>query len=265
MNTEIPPYARNELTAGFSAFFADAPHDLLFLFVPHRHDNVQEAIAAFDRDRAHDVVHLDEHVVHLDVLERIQEEVRVERSGHLLAVVLDGHAFAAFADVAVRFEEHAVGLEREGDFRRTAFREGHADEFERINNAFAGNGHGLLEGSRDDLTVIRIVAFDELGGNHGGADYEHNLVFGDIDRDFAFLFEEAFQFIRRLLGDDDVAFGTFGKLIEHLFAESETFAVGRDRGEFAVANGEQDTLQDLAGNDDFVIISRLSSSVIGPI
>ena len=75
MNTEIPPYARFELTAGLSAWFADAPHDLLFLFVPHRHDDVQEAVAAFDRDRTHDIIHFDEHVVDLDMLERIQEEV----------------------------------------------------------------------------------------------------------------------------------------------------------------------------------------------
>ena len=112
---------------------------MLFLFVPHRHDDVQEAIAAFDGNRAQDVIHLDEHVDDLNMLEGIQEEVRVERSGHLLAVVLDGHAFASFADVAVRFEEHVVRFERKRHFRRTAFREGYTDEFERINHTFAGN------------------------------------------------------------------------------------------------------------------------------
>ena len=185
--------------------FADAPHDLLFLFVPHRHDDVQESVATLYGDRAHNIIHLDEYVIDLDVLERIQEEVRVERSGHFFAVILDGHALTSFADVAVRLEKHAVRLEGEGDFRGTAFRESHADEFERIDHAFAGDGHGLLEGGRNDLAVVRIVALDELGRDHGCTDLEHDLVFGDVDRHFTFLFQEALQFICSFLRNDDVA------------------------------------------------------------
>ena len=52
--------------------------NLLFLLVSHGHDNVQETVAAFDGDRAHDVIDLDEHVVGLNVLERIEEEIRIE-------------------------------------------------------------------------------------------------------------------------------------------------------------------------------------------
>ena len=67
-----------KLTAGLYHVHFSKIRTICCLFVPHRHDDIEEAVATFDGNRTHDIIDFDEHVVDLKVLERVKEEVRIE-------------------------------------------------------------------------------------------------------------------------------------------------------------------------------------------
>ena len=159
-----------------------------------------------------------------------------------------------FATFGLGGDFKILGLLRDAHANRVVTIVGHqrgaVDAFEELLALEADLGAGFL---RDDLAVVRIVPFDDLG-DELDAVHEAFFVLGDVDReaDLAFVvrdvgfaagLEQTHQFDDRARGQDEgqslVGSGDLA------FTFCETTSIGRDDGELAFGEFKKDAVEDV--------------------
>ena len=185
--------------------------------------------------------------VFAEITQRGHEEFGVESDGDVLALVADCHFLAGFADfggVRVDFD-FAFGEIKADGGGFLGVEEG--DAADSVEQGLALDGDALVDFSRDDLDVVRVVAFDQFGNERGRTAVELHHVLRDADNNFAIFFEGAHQFGDRFGADDEFAFLAGRNFQVVHFGQGEAASVGRNESKLVAFEGEKDAVEHVAG------------------
>ena len=181
---------------------------------PHRHHHVEERPVDLQHAGAEFVNQLEKHLVLGQRVQRINDVGGIERHGHFLALVVDRHRLARFADIR-RVCGDGQRVLAKGHLHRVLLVARH--QFcaaQSVEKFFARQGDAFLRLCGNDLPVVRIVALDQLADDeHARAllalEREGRLVLREIDFQVAGLLQRAREFVHGLGRNDELALAFF--------------------------------------------------------
>ena len=216
----------------------------------HWHQHIEEPLRGVDLDDtwAHFIDEFQGNGVIGEVLQGINQKLRIEGNGEIPALIVDSYrllGFTHFRSIGSDIESILGEIKSHGTAFVTAEQ---GDTANRLQEGLPFKGDSLLSLSGDDLTVIRISTIHELCGQNRGSKVKGDKIVSDMKPDILVVGEQTLKFSNSLGRHDKIPLMTFRifDFTEFRITESQAATIGGDQGESPVAKREKNAIEHIA-------------------